>query len=370
MYTTTDYITRGSRFVRNHLNPTGKVLSTLMIYATDLCNSRCKHCLIWAKRPVAHLPMDKIIEIMQSDCINKSTTIGLEGGEFLLHPQAFEILEWFHQHHPNFDLLSNCLQPEKVIRAVEQFPPKRLFISLDGTRETYQHMRGKDGYDKVLKVITALAGKCKISVMFTLSPYNSFADLAHVMEVCKTHDIDLRVGIYNNISYFDTVEKAHANQAGQEKVAEQPATTFHIPADIIQQLGHFEENLDFLLLYQYWQQGQLKLPCYSIFDSLVVLPNGDVPICQNLDLKLGNINQTSLDIIFNDAVTIEQQKKHCRDCNGCWINFHRKYDITLFRQMEQWVGPGLTSRILGKYQWNDEQERFKKIMAKYEADIS
>lgn len=359
MYTTSDYLNRGARFVRNQLRPSGKMLSTLMFYATDLCNSRCKHCLIWAKRPVVHLPLEKMVEIMQSKCIGKSTTIGLEGGEFMLHPQALEILEWFHQHHPRFDLLSNCLQPEKLITAVRRFPPKRLYISLDGTRETYQHMRGKDGYGKVLQVIDALHKECPVSVMFTLSPYNGFEDLHHVMDVCKSYDIDLRVGIYNNISYFDTVDKAHVpGEAGFTEINR----FFELPPDIRQRLGEFEENLDFLMLYQQWQQGQLKLPCYSIFDSLVVLPNGDVPICQNLDLKLGNVHQQTLDEIFNDAATIAQQKKHCRDCNGCWINFHRKYDITLFRLAEQYMGPALTARLFGDYQWNGQQQSFKQVM--------
>lgn len=50
----------------------------------------------------------------------KSTTIGLEGGEFILHPEANEIMEWFSKHHPNYTLLSNCLVPQKVIDAVRK----------------------------------------------------------------------------------------------------------------------------------------------------------------------------------------------------------------------------------------------------------
>jgi hypothetical protein len=48
--------------------------------------------------------------------------------------------------------------------------------------------------------------------MFTLSPYNDFDDLEHVAIVCKEFSIDLRVGVYNDISFFDTIEGAHVNE--------------------------------------------------------------------------------------------------------------------------------------------------------------
>src|ERR1700709_532480 len=193
MYKTNSYINRGKPFLNNRLRPGHKKLSTLMIYATDLCDSACKHCLIWAKRPVNFLPFEKIVEVMQSSCITRHTTVGLEGGEFMLHPDAEKILEWFSVHHPNFDLLSNCLKPEGLIAAVQKFQPKRLVVSLDGTPETYLYMRGKAGYESVIQVIESLKDRVPISVMFTVSPYNDFADLQHVAEVCKRYGIDMRV---------------------------------------------------------------------------------------------------------------------------------------------------------------------------------
>ena len=192
-------------------------MSTLMIYATDLCDSACKHCLIWAKRPVNFLPFGKIVEIMQSRCITKNTSVGLEGGEFMLHPDALKILEWFVINHPNFDLLSNCLQPEKLIQAVKKFTPRHLYISLDGDADTYLYMRGKAGYASVIRVIEELKELLPISVMFTLSPYNDFKDMEHVAKVCKGYGIDMRVGIYNDIAFFDTVDKAHETEIGEKK---------------------------------------------------------------------------------------------------------------------------------------------------------
>ncbi len=212
MYNLKDYINRGMVFLNNQVAPGRKKLSTIMIYATDLCDSACKHCLIWAKRPVHYLPFEKIVEIMQSRCITSQTTVGLEGGEFMLHPDALKILEWFHGHHKNFDLLSNCLKPELLIDAVKKFPPRHLYVSLDGNADTYLHMRGKPGYEGVIKVIESLKTSAAVPFIFTLSPYNDFSDMQHVAEVCKKNGIDMRVGIYNDIAFFDTVDKAHEAQ--------------------------------------------------------------------------------------------------------------------------------------------------------------
>lgn len=212
MYSKLDYLKRGIRFANNIVFPGRKKLSTLMLYSTSLCDSGCKHCLIWTKKPVQHLSFDKIVEIMGSKCVGKDTLVGLEGGEFLLHPEADRILEWFTNNHPNFDLLSNCLIPENVINAVRKYPPKRLFISLDGDKDTYKFMRGKDGYHNVLKVIEACKDIVPISAMFTLSPFNSFRDMDHVIEVCNKYTIDVRIGVYNDIAFFDTVKKAHETE--------------------------------------------------------------------------------------------------------------------------------------------------------------
>ena len=117
MYTIYDYAYNGYLYLNNIIRPRNKRLSQLMIYSTTACQSRCKHCNIWQKR-VEHLSLDDIKNIMASQCVSRHTTVGLEGGEFILHPQAAEIMAWFREHHPNYTLLSNCLAPRRVIDTV------------------------------------------------------------------------------------------------------------------------------------------------------------------------------------------------------------------------------------------------------------
>lgn len=366
MYGKADYIKRGIRFANNVSRPRHKKLSTLMLYATERCDSRCLHCRVWEKRPPDNISFEKVVEIMNSKCVTKDTTVGMEGGEFLLHPEADKILDWFTENHPNFDILSNCLQPVRIINAVKKHKPKRLYVSLDGKKETYKYMRGKDGFDRVIQVIEACKDIVPISLMFTLTPWNSFKDMKDVIAISKKHNIDMRIGLYNNIDFFDTTDTAHKKETFEKLRISDIATDFRktIPEEVKQT----SENYDFLLLYEEWRKKNVKMKCHSITDSLVIHPNGDVPICQNLGTKLGNVNEQSLDEIFNGKEVVKLQKQHISGCNKCWINFHRKYDVVLLRSFEQFLPKSIIQKVYGPYQWcEDPKKTYKQYMVEHGA---
>ncbi len=339
MYSIYDYAYNGLLYLNNIVRPRHKQLSQLMIYSTTACQSRCKHCNIWQK-PAEQLSLDDIKRIMQSRCVTKRTTVGLEGGEFVLHPQATEIMAWFREHHPNYTLLSNGLAPRRVIDAVRRYQPRHLYVSLDGDRDTYQRMRGCNGYDKVIQVVETLKNEVPLSLMFCLSPWNSFDDMDFVIDVAKRYEVDVRIGIYGTMAFFNTTSELLK------------ASNFvkQIPASIHQT----QENFDFVALYDQWRNGHLRLRCQSIMSSLVVHSNGDVPLCQNLDTVLGNIHQQSLDVIFNSRRSCRTQCQYSKDCNGCWINFHRKYDIILLRNIERLLPKQLIEKFYGPYQWTQD----------------
>ena len=342
MYSIYDYAYNGLLYLNNILRPRHKRLSQLMIYSTTLCQSKCKHCNIWQKEP-EHLSLDDIKRMMESKCITRRTIGGLEGGEFLLHPQAKEIMAWFQQNHPNYTLLSNCLAPHLVIDAVRKYKPIHLYISLDGGRETYQYMRGRDGYDKVIEVIETLKDEIPTSLMFCLSPWNNFQDMEYVINVAKKYNIDVRIGIYGTMAFFDTTSDLLSS----------PDFVKQIPANI----HDTQENYDFVALYDEWRKGHLKLRCQSIMSCLVIHSDGEVPICQNLGVALGNIHEKTLDEIFNGREACKTQCKYSKECNDCWINFHRKYDIILVRNFERLLPKWLIEKFYGKYQWTDNPKQ-------------
>ncbi len=347
MYSIKDYLKNGITFINNITRTQHKELSSLMIYSTSICQSRCKHCSIW-KKTIEHLSLSEIIQIMSSKCVTKQTTVGLEGGEFILHPEADKILDWFHHNHKNYTLLSNCLAPNKVIEAVKRYQPKHLYISLDGNRETYKILRGRDGHDKVIQVVESCKDIVPISLMFCLTPWNTFEDMEYVIQVAEHYDIDVRIGIYNTMDFFDTTE----DLIGVEN---------DYISKIPQSIHKTQENFDFVALYDEWKKGNLRLRCHSIYNELVIHSNGNVPLCQNLDVILGNVHDNTLDEIFNSRKTAKIQCEYSHNCNKCWINYHRKFDIILLRAAEKLFPKKLIEVFYGKYQWTaDKKCTYKK----------
>jgi len=351
MYKFSDYIKRGAKLVNNQFFPYHKRLSTIMLYATDRCNSKCRHCYIWKKTPKQHLSFDKIKELLNSPVVDKNTTIGLEGGEFILHPEAEIILDYLSKNHPNYDLLSNCVLPDKLIDYTRRFQPKRLFLSLDGNRDTYFKMRGVDAHQKVIDVMEALKDVVPISVMFTLTPYNDFNDLLHVAEICKRYNADMRIGIFNEMDYFETKDDEERNESLNYKIDEIPEV-----------VKDFEENYDFMKLYTHFREGNLKLSCNSIRDSIVIYPNGDVPLCQNKQQILGNLFNEPLEKIINKKETVKTHKYHKHNCNECWVNFHRKYDIVLYRNLERIMPKKMVEMLMGNYYWDKTNRPYRKVI--------
>ncbi|MDE5840602.1 MAG: SPASM domain-containing protein, partial [Muribaculaceae bacterium] len=81
-----------------------------------------------------------------------------------------------------------------------------------------------------------------------------------------------------------------------------------------------------------------------------------VPVCQDLGVSLGNIRENSLDDIFNSSKSMSTQCRLSKECNGCWINFHRKYDIILLRNLERLLPKRVIESVYGKYQWCAESK--------------
>jgi MoaA/NifB/PqqE/SkfB family radical SAM enzyme len=291
--------------------PWPRQLTRIAVYATNRCNSRCRICGQWRAEPKIDLPADVVLDVLRSPALSPFATIEIEGGEFLLHPEAHRILAGLCDRR--YTLVTNGLLDDELIAAVRAYRVPAVAVSLDGPPATYARVRGVDGYDPVVRTIETLRGQTELSVIYTFSPWNSQADYEHVRDRCRAWGVPLGYNIYSDMAYFDTDANA-------------PPAPIPFEAD---SAGRPILN-PYFVLYNRWLAGDVTLPCRSIRSRVVVYPDGRVPLCQQLDIALGNVLNRPLDAIWRDPRTVELQREHT-GCNGCWVSYHRPFDLRLRR---------------------------------------
>ncbi len=200
--------------------------------------------------------------------------------------------------------------------------------------------------------------------MFTLSPYNDFDDLRHVARVCKENGVFLRVGIYNNIPFFDTIEDAPGSVFGQYKNDE--VLTYSKAKTVERNRTGGGSGARSGLMRRGWLSGEGDGGLYRVDTGggagvcgelrlYPVIPEmGDGEIAAGLSFHYGQRDRAAgwgcsalsasahavgecipggLDAAFNSAASRKVQQHHSQNCNQCWVAYHRKYDVALYREL-------------------------------------
>lgn len=158
--------------------PIDQIQKQIHINLTTNCNMRCSHCFLSAGLiPKQELNVSKIIDtIRKFEKIIGITDIVISGGEPLIHPNIFELLEGISNH--NIILFTNgSLINEKNIELIAKYC-NEVQISFEGvTKECYENIRGHS-FNKVMESIELLKSKnMKIILAITILP-NSMKDIS------------------------------------------------------------------------------------------------------------------------------------------------------------------------------------------------
>lgn len=317
-----EYLSYGKAFALGRRD-----LLHLMIYVTNRCNSKCKICSIWREKKKLDLPVEIIERVVMDKLVTKRTYIGLEGGEFIMHPKCREILSMMNDHGRNYVIFTNGIAKDRIIDIVREFKVKGLQVSLDGGPETYKKVRGVDRYQNVVELVESLKGETEIRMGYVANPWNTPRDFAHVQEFCKKNGVGLSVGIYGNVNLLKAKKGLK-------------------PIQSITDNGFYS---DYLGMYNPWLAGKVKLPCHSPRYSCLVWPDGRIPLCQNKSVILGNVYEQALSEIWNSERTKKLQLGS-RDCNDCWISFHRVVDVKLVTGLQKLMPKSMAEKIVGKYE--------------------
>lgn len=159
-------------------------LPLVILYLTDGCNSRCVSCDIW-RNVRRDMPLEIVRQVAAESAQLGLRWVLLSGGEAMQHPEWASAAEILRETGCHVMLLTNGLllrkQADIVAGAVDE-----VIVSLDaGTAETYQAVRGVDGFDLVLRGIEAMHDRGIPVVTRTTVQRANFREMPLIIDVAQ-----------------------------------------------------------------------------------------------------------------------------------------------------------------------------------------
>ena len=172
--------------------------ATVIFELTRDCNLRCTHCIVSAGNPLPNeLTTGEWLKLVD-EISDYAVRLTLTGGEPLIHPGFFRILQRAKGKGLSIRLLTNgTLIEENADGLAELLDPRvdEVQVSLDGRKEVNDAIRGKGSYEKAVDGIKALLGRgIPVSVAFTLIPENMGEALPLYREIAGLGIESFRIG--------------------------------------------------------------------------------------------------------------------------------------------------------------------------------
>ena len=156
------------------------------------CNLRCGHCGSRAGLPREHeMSTEECLGVVEDLAGLGCEVITLSGGEPTLHPGWPEIARAVRAHGMIPNMVTNGIQcDEAQSRTMKQVGLSNVAVSLDGTRDVHEAVRGKGTFERTVQAIANLRSvKMPVTVMTTINRMN-LQELEAIYDVCVSLGVD------------------------------------------------------------------------------------------------------------------------------------------------------------------------------------
>jgi len=298
----------------------------LQWHITERCNFNCRHCY---RRDYERelstkdlfLVLDQYIELIRAwelDKYNRPRKLSISGGEPLLRGDIFELLRKIKRNRELFTsivLMSNGSTITRVTaKRLKDYAISAVQISLEGTENVNDNIRGKGSFEKALKGVENLMNAgIPVGVSITVSKENH-ADVENLIDLLVEKGVKyIGVSRYVPMGNDSTIRILEPRELRD--------FFFRIMKERRELLGrnvylstHCSDSLWFIEDENHETHG-----CSAGYDSFSILPNGDVVPCRRLPIKVGNVlEKTLMDMWYtSDFLWKLRDKGNIKKCNQC-----------------------------------------------------
>ena len=297
---------------------------------TYLCNSRCKMCSIWQKKPQKELNSEEYLKLPKS-----LKDINISGGEPFLRNDLVEIIQNVKKSCPKTRIIisTNGFLSETIYRQMKKIleidPNVGIAISVDGMEKVHNEIRGIDnGYQKVLKTIKnlKLLKIRSMKIAFTASRGN-VKEMEKVYNLAQEQNLEFTCAVAQNSEhYFGATNQKIQNEKDLKdqfkKIISQELKiqTLSVQLDTwcLRQLKNFARAYFTHGLCEFALKQKRILPCQAAKDFFFLDPQGNIYPCPALNLTIGNIKEEKFEKIWQ-SVKAKEIRKKIKNCQKCWM---------------------------------------------------
>lgn len=301
-------------------------------HITDDCDQRCKHCYIFSEennKPIITMSYENVMKVFHNcydmcEKSNRKAFFTITGGDPILHPDFWKILEFLKENKTPFGILGNPFHLNKdVCQDLASYGCRFYQLSLDGLKETHDYFRKEGSFYTTLEKIAPLKNAgIHANIMTTVSKTN-IDEIPGIIEKAVEYKADL----FTFARYCPTsLEKSAQMTANEYRELLDNCFKLYEKYDNSETKFSLKDHLWTLYLYE---EGLFKIPknldenviydgCNCGIGHLTILPNGDVYACRRMESKVGNaLSESIYDIFTGKRMNYYRQYDKFEKCSNC-----------------------------------------------------
>lgn len=300
-------------------------------HITNECDQRCKHCYIYGKdaRVVpTYLNIDSMLIILNNilDFCSKMNVypyIYLTGGDPLLHPEIWKLLNMFNKRSIRFSILGNPFHIDvDMCKRLKQLGCEKYQMSIDGLERTHDRIRKKGSFQCTMKKFRVLKEQGIKTVMMSTVCKDNFDDIPELVRYAVKEEIDnfgfarycpsgddtiKMLGAYEYRDFLSNMWSVFVEVKDSNTIL---SLKDHLWIPFLDEIGVIKITAD--------SGKQILDGCNCAISHMTILENGDVYACRRFNSKIGNALKDSFySLYFNDSMDSYRDFSKFSGCKDC-----------------------------------------------------
>ena len=286
----------------------------LQLHLLNSCNLKCRHCYDW-KNPVTSLTFEQNLVVLDNFVsflkkMEMDGEISFTGGETLLYDRLIELVDYTKSQDvfiKPYILTNGTIPPKDELLECLVCNDVGVQISIDGTEEIHDEIRGVGNYHKAVTGIKRyLAAGLRISVHYVIMRRNvkAIPEFVKVME-----DLGIK-----RVNFSSLVPIGPGAQEEMLTPIEN--------RDVIESIAFLQKKRSISLLSTrpLWSTVGSSGFCPVGYTTLTIDPSGKFLPCRRLPITLGDARHDTFFRVWFGSEFLQkmrEREKHIKTCGVC-----------------------------------------------------